>query len=61
MPGSAARVLTDIEGSLGPVGVLINNAGTMHFGQIADIDPSDWWSDFEVNERWSGVRRCLVR
>ena len=50
-PGSAVRVLKDVEGSLGSVGVLINNAGTMHLGRLADIDRADWWSDFEVNVR----------
>src|SRR4051812_21562320 len=48
-PGAAQRVISEVESSLGPVGVLINNAGTMNLGRVATIDPAAWWTDFEVN------------
>jgi len=48
-PGAADRVVGRVESTIGPVGILINNAGTMNLGRVADIDPAAWWTDFEVN------------
>jgi NADP-dependent 3-hydroxy acid dehydrogenase YdfG len=48
-PGAAERVVGQVESKLGPVGILINNAGTMNLGRVVVIDPAAWWTDFEVN------------
>ena len=35
-----------IENRLGPVGVLVNNAGSLlAIGPMWEVDPQDWWSD----------------
>ncbi|KAF2194086.1 NAD(P)-binding protein [Zopfia rhizophila CBS 207.26] len=34
---------------IGTIDVLINDAGTMNYAAIGDIEPSKWWNDFEVN------------
>ncbi|KAI1394295.1 NAD(P)-binding protein [Hypoxylon trugodes] len=33
----------------GKIDVLINDAGSMNFAPIGQIEPSEWWNDFEVN------------
>ena len=39
-----------IEKSLGPVDVLVNNAGTPKpFGPLWETDPGEWWRGMEVN------------
>ncbi|SPE25093.1 Short-chain dehydrogenase/reductase SDR [Acidobacteriia bacterium SbA2] len=46
---SAAR---QVEGALGPVDVLVNNAAIMGpLGPMWDADADDWWHSFEVNLR----------
>jgi len=35
----------------GSVDVLVNNAGTMAAGSVADIDLDDWWGVMDVNVR----------
>jgi 3-oxoacyl-[acyl-carrier protein] reductase len=52
---AAGRIVAEAEASLGPVGVLINNGGTMNLGRIATIDHHAWWTDFEVNVKASMV------
>ncbi|ODU06962.1 MAG: 2,3-dihydro-2,3-dihydroxybenzoate dehydrogenase [Pseudonocardia sp. SCN 72-86] len=37
------------EGALGPLGVLVNNAGVLPLGALLDIDPADWARSFAVN------------
>jgi len=51
--GKAVRqVIGEVERSLGPVDVLINNAGTVKpFGPFWENDPDEWWSAAEVNLR----------
>ena len=49
---SVTRMVSDVEGELGPVDVLVNDAGIT--GQQAtrpiwEEDPADWWRVFEVN------------
>ncbi|KAJ8124648.1 hypothetical protein O1611_g8993 [Lasiodiplodia mahajangana] len=35
--------------TIGTVDVLINNAGSLNDAPIGDIEPGQWWNDFEVN------------
>jgi 3-oxoacyl-[acyl-carrier protein] reductase len=39
------------EAELGPIDVLINNAGVLNGGLIGTIDPDEWWRDIEINLR----------
>jgi 3-oxoacyl-[acyl-carrier protein] reductase len=41
---------------LGPVDLLVANAGTSHRGVSWELDPADWWRVFEVNVL--GVHLC---
>jgi NAD(P)-dependent dehydrogenase (short-subunit alcohol dehydrogenase family) len=46
------RMAREVERALGPVDLLVNNAGTMGpLGPIWEADPSDWWHSVEVNLR----------
>jgi NAD(P)-dependent dehydrogenase (short-subunit alcohol dehydrogenase family) len=49
-PAAAPRVVAETEQRLGPITLLINNAGQFRaFGRIGDIDPLEWWGEVEVN------------
>ena len=51
-PQGAPQVVTTVEQRLGPITVLINNAGQFRaFGPIGVIDPIAWWNEVEVNLR----------
>jgi NAD(P)-dependent dehydrogenase (short-subunit alcohol dehydrogenase family) len=40
------------EAELGPIDLLINNAGRLRaLGVVAEVDPDDWWHEVEVNLR----------
>ncbi len=46
------RMARKVERTLGPVDLLVNNAGTMGpLGPIWEADPGDWWHSIEVNLR----------
>ena len=46
------RMAREAERTLGPVDLLVNNAGTMGpLGPIWEADPGDWWHSIEVNLR----------
>ena len=46
------RMARQVERTLGPVDLLVNNAGTMGpLGPIWEADPGDWWHSIEVNLR----------
>jgi NAD(P)-dependent dehydrogenase (short-subunit alcohol dehydrogenase family) len=46
------RMAREVERALGPVDLLVNNAGTMGpLGPIWEADPGDWWHSLEVNLR----------
>ena len=49
---SVARMVTEVERELGPIDVLVNDAGVMSPPDTPPIweeDPADWWRVFEVN------------
>jgi NAD(P)-dependent dehydrogenase (short-subunit alcohol dehydrogenase family) len=51
-PETVERVVAETEERLGPVDVLVNNAGRAHaIGPIWEVDPADWWQDVEVSVR----------
>jgi NAD(P)-dependent dehydrogenase (short-subunit alcohol dehydrogenase family) len=51
-PGAVERAVSEAEERLGPIDVLVNNAGRAHaIGPVWEVDPADWWRDVEVNVR----------
>jgi NAD(P)-dependent dehydrogenase (short-subunit alcohol dehydrogenase family)/uncharacterized protein YndB with AHSA1/START domain len=53
-----SRVLDDVAASLGPIELLVNNAGAVgQIGPFADVDGDDWWRVVEVN--LSGAAICM--
>jgi NAD(P)-dependent dehydrogenase (short-subunit alcohol dehydrogenase family) len=51
-PAAVAHTLLDVEQSLGPVDLLVNNAGVAGpIGPFAGVDPEEWWRCQEVNLR----------
>ena len=51
-PDEVADVVAEVESALGPVDLLVNNAGSMNaLGPVVDADPDEWWRDVEVNLR----------
>jgi len=47
---AAIRIVDRVEKQLGPVNLLVNNAGVATaLGPISETDPGDWWRCFEVN------------
>ena len=47
----AERVVALAEERLGPIDLLVNNAGIAHICAFADDDVDDWWSSLTVNLR----------
>jgi NAD(P)-dependent dehydrogenase (short-subunit alcohol dehydrogenase family) len=46
------RMVSEVEAELGPIDLLVNNAGRMlPLGPLAGTDPDDWWQTLEVNLR----------
>jgi len=44
------RTVAEVERELGPIDLLVNNAGVAHWGDKAwEDDPDEWWSVFEIN------------
>ena len=49
---SVARMVVDVEQALGPIDLLVNNAGvsgSVSPGPVWEEDPAEWWRVFEVN------------
>lgn len=61
------QIVTTVEQTLGPVDLLINNAGVLRaIGLIVEVDADDWWREIEVNVRgpflWSqAVLPSMIR
>jgi 3-oxoacyl-[acyl-carrier protein] reductase len=49
-PGDAEAIVAEVERELGPIDLLVNNAGVAHWGDKAwEDDPEEWWRTFEIN------------
>ncbi len=49
-PNAVADMVSTAESQLGPIDILINNAGVLGpLGYDWHVDPEDWWRTFEVN------------
>jgi NAD(P)-dependent dehydrogenase (short-subunit alcohol dehydrogenase family) len=49
-PRRVDRILREVEGRLGPVDLLVNNAGIGGpLGALWEVDPDGWWETFTVN------------
>jgi 3-oxoacyl-[acyl-carrier protein] reductase len=50
--GAVAEAVARVESELGPIQLLVNNAGVAGPGQVSwEVDVQDWWAVFEVNVR----------
>src|SRR5512133_3868069 len=43
------RMVNETESELGPIDILVANAGTGNGSAVWDGEPDDWWRTFEVN------------
>ena len=50
-PESAARAITATETALGPLAVLVNNAGVSTMNRIQDLTVEEWDFNFDVNAK----------
>lgn len=58
--GAVEATFARITSILGPVDLLVNNHGSFRgFGPVWEVDPSEWWSDVEINLRGS-FHTCRV-
>jgi 3-oxoacyl-[acyl-carrier protein] reductase len=48
-PREAARTVREVEEGLGPIGVLVNNAGINASKPLAEITPEDWVHTISIN------------
>ena len=45
-PAAVAEAVARIEGEIGPIAVLVNNAGSLRaIGPLWEVDADDWWAD----------------
>jgi 3-oxoacyl-[acyl-carrier protein] reductase len=57
VPKSVEAMIAQVESQLGPIGLLVNNAGISGSESTAwETDPDEWWRVFEVNVR--GIYLC---
>ena len=47
--GQIPRLIADVESSLGPIDILINNAGTNIRGPVTDLTEADWDTVIDTN------------
>lgn len=45
------RVVATTEATLGPITLLVNNAGVLNGGLVGTFDPDEWWHDIAINLR----------
>jgi 3-oxoacyl-[acyl-carrier protein] reductase len=45
------QAVSRTEAALGPIDLLINNAGVLNGGVLGMVDPDEWWRDMEINLR----------
>jgi NAD(P)-dependent dehydrogenase (short-subunit alcohol dehydrogenase family) len=49
---AVAHAVVEAEEALGPVSLLVNNAGTgLALGPLWEVDPGEWWTDVETTLR----------
>jgi 3-oxoacyl-[acyl-carrier protein] reductase len=49
-PGDAEAMVGEVERELGPLDLLVNNAGVAHWGHKTwEDEPAEWWRVFEIN------------
>lgn len=47
---AVASSVAAVEGSLGPISTVVNNAGTsLAVGPLWEVEPRDWWTDVETS------------
>lgn len=46
---SVEKAIAELAGTLGPIDLLINNAGTAQFGTVSEMDPEEWERIVKVN------------
>lgn len=59
-PGVAKEIVAKAEQGLGPVDILINNAGANHIGLFSEEDPDAWWRVQQVNVMAPVSLSCAV-
>jgi NAD(P)-dependent dehydrogenase (short-subunit alcohol dehydrogenase family) len=50
-PSAIEKAITSAVGALGPIDVLVNNAGNNVIGRFTEVSSEVWWSQLEVNVR----------
>lgn len=51
-PEATQQVIATVEQQVGPIDLLINNAGSLcALGVISDVDAEEWWREIEINLR----------
>ena len=48
-PGAVEEMVALIEGSVGPIGLLVANAAYMSMGPFLEQDAADWWRQLDTN------------
>lgn len=56
-----AALVADVDGTLGPIGVLVNNAGIVTWGTIETMSPADWQRTIDINLSgvWLGMHHVV--
>jgi 3alpha(or 20beta)-hydroxysteroid dehydrogenase len=59
--GAWQALVAEVESTLGPIGVLVNNAGIVTFGPIDAMAPSEWQRTIDINLTgvWLGMHHVV--